>query len=179
MRTYQRSLVKLINKYTPNPKYGAEIGVYKGDTSNVLKREFPKCRFMFVDPWKEWEEDSIYYRMDRRVGRFTQEEWDDIYDQAVANICEFGNGNHIIFAGLSKEAIKHVDDGALDFCFIDANHHYQGVKSDIEFWQPKTRRLLCGHDYGGVFTGVKQAVNEIFGEENIIVTSGKIWAVIL
>jgi hypothetical protein len=54
-------------------------------------------------------------------------------------------------------------NSSLDFVFIDANHSYEAVLSDLHAWWPKIRPggLLAGHDYG--WSGVAKAVYEFFG----------------
>jgi predicted O-methyltransferase YrrM len=51
----------------------------------------------------------------------------------------------------------------VDLVFIDGDHHYEHVKSDIQAWLPhiKPGGVLCGHDYGyEKWAGVKQAFDE-------------------
>jgi len=59
-------------------------------------------------------------------------------------------------------AAKEIEDGSLDFVFIDADHTYEGCKADICAWLPKVRDggLVSGHDYN--WPSVKQAVDEFF-----------------
>ena len=59
------------------------------------------------------------------------------------------------------------DNNSLDFVYLDARHHYEGIKEDIESWFPKVKAggLFCGHDYldkiiGETNFGVKKAVDE-------------------
>ena len=73
----------------------------------------------------------------------------------------------------SDESHTHIPD-KLDFIYIDGNHSYEGVKTDIELYYPKLRKggLLMGDDYhpepiqtlnfGGedMVFGVKKAVDE-------------------
>ncbi len=56
-----------------------------------------------------------------------------------------------------------------DIVFVDADHLYNSVKEDILTWIPHVKEggMLAGHDYGGRHRGVKKAVDEIFGLENI------------
>ena len=63
----------------------------------------------------------------------------------------------------SVEAAKEIDDESIDLVFIDANHKYRSVKTDIIAWQPKVKAggILCGHDYCPAETGVYRAVNEM------------------
>ena len=61
-------------------------------------------------------------------------------------------------------------DEYFDFIYIDADHNYDAVKSDLEAWWPKLKRggLFCGHDYhmyGQINTDVKKAVDEFVGNQ--------------
>ena len=58
-----------------------------------------------------------------------------------------------------------IKDGSLCFVFIDGDHGYSAVKTDIKTWHPKVRPggYIVGHDYLSPFhPGVKQAVDECF-----------------
>ena len=52
----------------------------------------------------------------------------------------------------------------LDMVFLDACHDCEHVRDDIAAWKPLVRKggILAGHDYGDLFPGVKQAVEEAF-----------------
>ena len=67
----------------------------------------------------------------------------------------------------SWDAANYFPDKSLDFVFIDACHEYESVKKDILAWMPKIKEggILSGHDYGQGFPGVKQSVDEIFGNK--------------
>lgn len=63
----------------------------------------------------------------------------------------------------SVEAAADFADGGLDWVYIDADHHYENVKRDIEAWFPKVRAggIVAGHDYVNYDDmGVIQAVDE-------------------
>lgn len=69
--------------------------------------------------------------------------------------------------------------GGVDMVFLDGDHSYDQVIADIAAWYPLTRRLLCGHDYDfeAGFPGVKQAVNEVFGDRVSVPAETGIWCV--
>jgi hypothetical protein len=46
--------------------------------------------------------------------------------------------------------------------FIDGSHKYEDVKADIPAYLPKTKKLICGHDYN--WLSVRQAVDEVLGD---------------
>lgn len=67
----------------------------------------------------------------------------------------------------SVDAAEMFKDRSLSFVFIDANHNYGPVKSDIAAWLPKIRPggIIAGHDYHAAdWPGVTQAVDEAFGD---------------
>jgi len=59
--------------------------------------------------------------------------------------------------------------------YIDADHDYQSVKNDIIAWKEKVKPggIISGHDY---HSGVKQAVDEIYGEKNVKTFKDSSWA---
>lgn len=79
----------------------------------------------------------------------------------------------------SARGALYYPDRYFDAVFIDADHSYENVKRDIHAWQPKMKRgggILCGHDYDE--PGVKQAVNEFFGNSDVTIeTVGRCWMV--
>lgn len=61
----------------------------------------------------------------------------------------------------SKEAsMKH--SGKLDLVFVDAQHDYDEIVVDINFWRPKLRSggIMAGHDYGPYWPAVVRAAHE-------------------
>ena len=67
----------------------------------------------------------------------------------------------------SVEAAPLVEDGSLDFVFVDAGHSYDAVKADIAHWAPKVRPggWFGGHDLHDDHPGVGKAVVEAFGPD--------------
>lgn len=78
--------------------------------------------------------------------------------------------------GRSDETHANFSDESIDFLFIDADHHYESVKKDIELWYPKIKKggIISGHDYYlQDNNGVVIAVNELFTDFKIY--SGSVW----
>ena len=84
------------------------------------------------------------------------------------NLERFDLTKHVrIVQGKSAESAAMFADQSLDMAFIDADHSYESVKADILAYLPKIRAggIIAGHDYGYQgWDGVKQAVDEIFGQ---------------
>ncbi len=70
-------------------------------------------------------------------------------------------------SGRSDEVHILFQNKSIDFLFIDADHHYESVKTDLYNWMPKIKKggIISGHDYAvGGECGVIPAVNEFFGQ---------------
>jgi len=54
----------------------------------------------------------------------------------------------------------------IDWVYIDADHSYEAVKTDIKIWWEKLsdRGILAGHDYDETHPGVMRAVQEFADE---------------
>jgi len=71
-------------------------------------------------------------------------------------------------------------NGWFDIVFIDADHSYEGVKSDIHLWLPKVKSggILAGHDFNvEMFPGTVQAVCEAFPSSMVQLYDDTVWAV--
>lgn len=154
----------------------AEIGVLHGDFSSQIKAQDPRSLFL-IDPWKAQD-----IRAYADINNHSQEVFDEMY----LEVCErFKPGNSVYISRMfSHEAARHYAlrfAHQFDFIYIDANHSYSGVLSDLFMWYPLMRRggWLAGHDYKALpFYGVTQAVEEfcrITGNEVAIETQEPLW----
>jgi predicted O-methyltransferase YrrM len=68
--------------------------------------------------------------------------------------------------------------GEFDFIFVDADHSYDQVMSDLCSWTPRVKKggVIAGHDYDGFWPGVIQALDEVFGT-TVQRGPGSIWFV--
>ena len=127
-----------------------EIGSWKGRSTNAL---CSGCKGMVhaVDHWRgsPYEHDKIY----RDVNG------EDIFKEFQENTKQYKNLNVLKMGSLAAAPLFM--DKSIDMVFIDGGHSYEECKADIDAWLPKTKRLICGHDYVG-WKGVKQAVGESF-----------------
>jgi predicted O-methyltransferase YrrM len=154
---------------------GAEVGVFKGDTSRRLLEALPDIRTLIcVD---QWVHDEDFVRgMPTKNGRVALANWKKV--EAVFRACVLAPyaGRVWVLKERSVMAARMVEDGILDWVFIDGNHTYKHTKADIYAWWPKLRvgGILTGDDYQNKLGyGVIKAVDEIFG--TAFSNSGKIW----
>lgn len=142
---YRDVLCKIIPK---DCRLGAEIGVHKGTTSEVLLKTFPNLTLWMVDPWGEWNSS---------INEHTRESQSDARLEACRRTSPFSD-RAVITPSPSLVAAGIAPDD-FDFVFIDAEHDYVSVSADLEAWWPKTKLVIC-HDYGNPQWNVAQAVHD-------------------
>jgi predicted O-methyltransferase YrrM len=143
----------------PTLRFGVEVGVFDGYTSDVLLQEFPDLLLWMVDPWLPIDGvlgcshlDAAGFEQLRRVALWWTSHAED---------------RRFELRQTSTEAAAMFAPASLDFAFVDADHRYEAVRDDLTAWWPRIcdGGLLCGHDYGvyGDATGewgVRRAVDE-------------------
>ena len=116
----------------------AEIGVWKGELSSLILNQQP-VKLHLIDPWKTQDYIDRCYSIE-------QEEMDKIYEN-VSN--EFGKLSNV---EIHREFSTNVSFSMqyFDWVYIDADHSYDAVKKDLEFYYPLMKKggYLCGDDYG-------------------------------
>lgn len=159
MKRWDELLARLPGGYVQ----GAEVGVWDGRMSRKLLGN-PDLVLYMVDRWTAPEEGDSYLTSGSTYARQDQSVFDEVYHKAVDVARIFPDRAHIIHEE-STEAAGRFENGSLDFVFIDADHSYQGVSTDIAAWLPKVKPggLIGGHDYDHPDQGeVKRAVDEFF-----------------
>lgn len=72
------------------------------------------------------------------------------------------------------------EDESIDIAFVDANHAYEFVLRDLDFWYPKVKKggIFSGHDY--VHNGVGMAVREFVAKNHLelVNKSFSCWSVV-
>lgn len=87
----------------------------------------------------------------------------DMYEVFKKNMMDLGLEDIVsVRKETSVEAAKDFPNKLVDGVFLDADHSYEAVKSDIEAWLPKIKDsgFIAGHDID--FPGVWKAVREKF-----------------
>ncbi|MDQ3643979.1 MAG: class I SAM-dependent methyltransferase [Actinomycetota bacterium] len=151
---------------------GAEVGVKRGDYSEVILESWRGRHLISVDPWLS-APDTDYVD----VANVAQETHDAYYDETVARLARFGERSSV-WRMTGTEAADRIPHHCLDFVYLDARHDYGSVKQDLEEWAEKVRPggILAGHDYlDGNFAegrfGVKSAVDEFCATHRLRVSA--------
>lgn len=119
-------------------KCGAEIGVERGEYTDVLSRENPDALIYAVDLWAPY----LGYR-DHVDGQKLQR----FYDETCARFAD--RPNVTLVRKSSVYASQQFEDGELDFVYIDGNHSLPYVIADLAAWTSKVRAggIVSGHDF--------------------------------
>lgn len=139
-----------------------ELGSWKGTSSIAIatgiKKYCKSAKFYCIDMFSQ-----EYYAATPGLELGTQVNMRDVFEK---NMKDFP---HVTLQMESLKAVDKFDDKSIDFIFIDADHSYEGVKSDILAWAPKMKpgSTICGHDHRSEYPGVEKAVKEIFVHYNL------------
>lgn len=123
-----------------NFKRGAEIGVARGDYSEVLCSRIKLEKLYSVDPW------IVVYEDIRSIkkGVKRQERYYGIAKEKLSKYpaCE-------IVRKTSLEAARDIPYESLDFVYIDGAHTFDYVMVDLIEWGKRVRKggIISGDDY--------------------------------
>ena len=125
-------------KYINKGDICAEVGVWKGYLSSEILKHNP-LKLHLIDPWKT--QDVI-----DRCYSINQKKLNKIYEKVLNKFGKLSNVEiHRDFSTNVSFSTQY-----FDWVYIDADHSYDAVKKDLEFYYPlvKKRGYLCGDDYG-------------------------------
>jgi hypothetical protein len=151
----------------PGGSIGAEIGVHKGEFSEQILRIVKPRKLHLIDPWKYESSEEYWGTLYGGKGApGGQVEMDQRYDDVCIRFHRhIRSGRFTVHRGCSAHVCGGFPDEYFDWVYIDGNHVYEFVKSDLELFYPKVKAggYLAGDDYklGGWWKGgVKLAVDE-------------------
>lgn len=148
-----------------------EFGAYKGRSTRALA-DNTKGIVYAVDTW-----DGLYYKDDNSPSNIISR---TAFSDFIINLKEHLQSHKVIpYCARSIDFV--LENGKpnpekADLVFIDADHRYRSVLSDIVIAKRliKSNGIIAGHDYGhSDWPGVKEAVDKIFGDKINIIDS--IW----
>jgi len=158
----------------PRGSVGAEIGVFKGDFSALILRNVKPKKLYLVDPWQSVSIDA--YRNAMYGSNVRSQREMDVIATAVEERFgeELKTGAIEILRHISSRALATLEDGALDWVYIDGDHTFDGVSADLEmsYKKVKSRGLIAGDDYtlGNWFgDGVVRGLHRFLGEHGVTV----------
>jgi hypothetical protein len=159
---------RMVNSFESGARF-VEIGCWLGRSTSYMAVEIinsgKNIKFDCIDGWEGSLENKDSIHVINRT----------LYDEFLKNVNLVSNYINPI-RGFSYNIVSQYEDDSIDFLFIDGAHDYESVKKDLNDWYPKVKKngIIAGHDY--FFNGVKNAVNEFFGIENVV-SEGTSWVV--
>lgn len=163
-----RSRIHSVLNHFPRHTVGAEVGVRKAVFSVQMLRVVKPAHLHLIDPWQR-EFDGVSHPAPFGQNR-SQQQLDAMADQVRKKLAgPIRNGIVTIHRGMSEDILSSFPDGSLDWIYIDGDHRYEFVKTDLELSRVKVRPggIIAGDDYDrpkcrGVSwgNGVKPAVDE-------------------
>lgn len=156
----------------------AEVGVFAGDLSRRLLARRPDLELLMVDSWSNT---SDGYKDSQDYHSKLSAEAQQQFFRLACDVTAFATGRRTILRMDSKDAARAIPDNSLDLAFIDADHSYEGCKSDLEAYWPKVKPggFLSGHDYANddwkFGPMVKRAVDEFASAKGLTVDLGENW----
>lgn len=158
---YSRIYDEAIDRVVGPAKF-VEVGAWLGRSTaymaEEIKRRYKPVEFFAVDTWRgSANEPDMKPTLDSFGG--------DIYSQFMSNMLRAGVSQYVVPMRMqSADAAKFFPDECLDFVFIDGDHSFGGVTSDIEAWRGKVKLggVIAGHDFDR--SDVAKAVRRQFGD---------------
>lgn len=147
----------------PSGFWAAEVGVWRGQSTCYMLerlRELGKTgKYLVIDTFKGTDNatESEHAQIAKQLGGTVLADFcNNIQKVGVLKDCN-------VIQWDSAESADFFKNRKFDFVFIDAEHTYEAVKSDLMAWRSKVKSggILGGHDYfHAAFPGVKQAADE-------------------
>jgi hypothetical protein len=154
-------------KRFPKKSVGAEIGVWKGNFSEEILNIVKPTKLHLIDPWAYQDSLEFSRALYGGIRGENQQRLDGVYRSVVDRFgWHITHGIVDIHRGKSQDILAQFSDGSLDWAYIDGDHRYEAVLSDLELVHRKLKPggLAAGDDYTNVTAwwkdGVPKAVNE-------------------
>lgn len=157
--TSRTQLIELM-KHNGLPLIGVEVGVAEGIFSYELLKLGLEKLYM-VDIWNR-------VPFIEGCASFSQEWHDQNYIDALERTKDYID-KRVVLKGFSYQVASEIPDESLGLVYIDGDHTYMGVKTDIESYYPKLVKdgIMAFHDFGNPTYGVNRAVQEFTRNEGI------------
>jgi hypothetical protein len=155
---------------------GAEIGVFKAGFSKEILAAAEPRKLYLVDPWRNSADPSLGASW---YASGSENDMEEIYRGVQRDLrAQIEAGQVELLRGPSVEAMAAIEDGSLDFVYIDGDHRYEAVRADLDLALQKTRPggVIALDDYSlGSWwgDGVVRATNEFIGANALILRIGR------
>lgn len=133
-----------------------EIGVFRGEFSQVILESISPKELHLIDLF-----DGMMCSGDKDGNNII---WINLNEEYINLNNKFSPKKNIrLHKGKSVDILQNFHDGYFDMIYVDGDHSYDGVFTDLEIARFKVKKdgLICGHDYTQKkFPEVFNAVND-------------------
>lgn len=140
--------------------HGCEVGVWEGDNLCHMLESCPNIKNIIgIDPYTPYDD---------YAGSMVAEQFDGVRQKLFSNIASVDSTDRVTFLETtSLDGSTQIEDGVLDFVFIDANHTYQHAYEDFNLFYSKVKSggIFAGHDFS--IPGVNQALVQFLNERGV------------
>lgn len=157
------SMIDYIFSLDPKANTWVELGSFYGESSTIMLG-FRKLKKLYcVDSWTVCPEyNAAHKTFDESTKSADFSPAKDVFLNRLKK--EIDSGRCVPMIQDSVSASLSFDDNTLDVVYVDADHSYESVMTDLETWYKKikTGGFLCGHDYkmsNDSWPGVTKAVD--------------------
>jgi len=145
-------------KEMPKNSVCAEIGVEKGDFSDMIFKITTPVKLHLIDAWGDPTRyhDGLKLSVEKKFSH------------------EIKTDNIKINVGFSTDVLKNMPDNYFDWVYLDTDHTYEVTAEELRILKNKMKPngIIAGHDYiignwgGDVRYGVIEAVHEFCVKDN-------------
>lgn len=146
----------------------AELGVGYGTHARYILVNNPEIEnLILIDPMKFYENDDFANDVQGKTPFLNMNNFDRIYDLINLDLSQISNKYRWIRKESSSITDIEIPDSSLDAIFIDGDHSYKAVLSDLEKYWKKIRigGQMLGDDY--LMSDVSRAVNDFSKKHSI------------
>lgn len=140
----------------------AEVGIGYGFHAKELLQNTKLDQLYLIDPMVPYDSKDCF-----QIDILNNGGFDDLIENILNNLDEYKNRYTWYRKHSNSITNDEIPDSSLDAVFIDGDHSYEAVKSDLEMYWNKIRigGQLLGDDYW--MDSVKKAVNEFKDKNNL------------
>lgn len=158
----------------PQNSIGAEIGVWKGDSSELFLQKAK--HLTLVDAWstiayeesQEFDTEEYYNRYKKIAGGNTKDKFEDEYEKIYKSVVKRFDGKPVTIKRMTSTKFFNENTQTFDWIYVDGDHSYEGCLNDLRNSLKiiKTGGYIFGDDYGNKKDVVK-AVDQFIRETNL------------
>lgn len=167
-----RHLEELVNSIVKPGFRALEIGSWRGMSAVAIAtilKNYPNTKLICVDTWEMYQGTDAS-RMWVREGRPDRcRDFIQNMEALELTLCIE------MLKGRSERIIPTLDT-QFDFAFIDGNHDFSFVQTDVLNTWPlmKEGGIMCGHDYSRKHPDVIKVIDRLFLDRHV---TGSIWSI--